>query len=79
MKEEIMEILKDINPDVDYESEDGLMDDEILDSFDIATLVSNVSEEFDVTIPTKDITPENFNSAEALSALIGRLEKEEEE
>ncbi len=79
MEDELMEILKGVNPDVDYDEEDNLMDDEIFDSFDIATIVSNVSEEFDVTIPTKDIVPENFNSAKALGALIERLEKEEEE
>ena len=73
----LLEILKDLHPDVDFETEDKLIDDMILDSFDIVTLISEISEEFDVTITAENIIPENFNSAQALYELIQKLEDEE--
>ncbi|MCR5824906.1 MAG: acyl carrier protein [Lachnospiraceae bacterium] len=75
--DELLDILSELHPDVDFESEDALIDDGILDSFDIVTLVSEISERMDVTIGAKDILPENFNSAEALYDLIKRIEDEE--
>lgn len=75
--ETLLEILKDLHPDVDFETCDTLIDDEILDSFDIVSLIAEISNEFDVTISAKDIIPDNFNSAQALWALIERLEDEE--
>lgn len=74
--EELMKILKELHPDVDFETEEHLVEDMILDSFDIVSLISEINEEFDVTITAKDMVPENFNSAEALYALIQRLEDE---
>ena len=56
--------------------EDALIDDMILDSFDIVTLIAEISDNFDVTISAEHIIPENFNSAEALYALIQKLEEE---
>lgn len=75
--ETLLEILNDLHPDVDFETCDTLIDDEILDSFDIVSLIAEISNEFDVTISAKDIIPDNFNSAQALWALIERLEDEE--
>lgn len=75
--ETLLEILKDLHPDVDFETEDKLIDDMILDSFDIVTLISEISEEFDVTITAENIIPENFNSVQALYELIQKLEDEE--
>ncbi len=74
---ELLEILTDLHPDVDYETEEHLVDDMILDSMDIVSLISEISETFDVTVTAKDIVPENFNSAKALYALIQRLEDED--
>ena len=74
---ELLEILNDLHPDVDYETEEHLVDNMILDSMDIVSLISEISETFDVTIPAKDIVPDNFNSAKALFALIQRLEDED--
>jgi len=74
--EELMEILKGVKPDVDFDSEDKLIDNDILDSFDIISIVSEVNEEFDVDINVNDLLPENFNSAEAIFALITRLQEE---
>ena len=75
--EALLEILSDLHPEVDFESCDTLIYDEILDSFDIVSLIAEISNEFDVTISAKDIIPDNFNSAQALWALIERLEDEE--
>ena len=67
---ELLEILKELHPDVDYENCTTLIDDKILDSFDIVSII------FDVAIPAEEIIPENFNSAKALYDLIVRLEDE---
>ena len=75
--DEVIEMLEDIQEDVDYETCTTLIDDHVLDSFDILAIVSAADEEFDVTIPAKEIMPENFNSAAALCALIQRLADED--
>ncbi len=74
--EEIIEILQDLHPDVDFETCDTLIDDKIIDSFDIVTIISEINENFDVVIPAEEIIPENFNSAKALSELVKRLSDE---
>ena len=74
--EQLIEILSGLHPEVDFENTDGLIDDGILDSLDIVSIVSSVYSEFDVTIPPEEIVPENFNSAEALMELIERLDEE---
>ncbi|HBZ03667.1 MAG TPA: acyl carrier protein [Lachnospiraceae bacterium] len=71
--EELMEILEDICPDVDFENEKGLVDNKILSSFDILSIVSEISESFDIRITPAEIIPENFNSAESLWNMISRL------
>ncbi|MBR3267124.1 MAG: acyl carrier protein [Oscillospiraceae bacterium] len=72
----IIEILQDLHEDVDFESETKLIDNKILDSFDIVTLISELSNEFDITIPADKIIPENFNSAQALANMVEELEDE---
>ena len=74
--EQLLEILAELHPDVDFETEDQLIDNKILDSFDIVTLVAEIDAEFDVAIPAEELVPENFNSAKALYALIERLMEE---
>lgn len=74
--EDLFKVLEKIKPGVDFRNNNSLIDDEILDSFDIVTLVAAIDEEFDVQITAKDILPENFNSAEAMYKLIQRLEEE---
>ncbi len=71
--DKLIEILSDLHPDVDFAAEKGLIDNGILDSFDVVTLVAEIDDNFDVQIPAEELIPENFNSAEALYALIGRL------
>ncbi len=75
--EELLEILNELHPDVDFEKEEHLIDDVILDSFDIVTLISEISDNFDITISAEQIIPENFNSAKALWELIQKLEEED--
>ena len=75
--EELIEILEDLHPDVDFMNCDTLIKDGMLDSFDIISIVSEVAEVFDVVISAEYIVPDNFNSAQALYSLIQRLEDEE--
>ena len=74
--EKLLEILNELHPDVDFENNESLIDDGILDSLDIVSLVTEIYAEFDVTIPAEEIVPENFNSAKALMALITKIDEE---
>ena len=71
--DKIIEILTELHPEVDFETEDKLIDNEILDSLDIVTLITELSTEFDIVIPPQEIIPENFNSAKALYAMVEKL------
>ncbi len=70
MRKQIMEILTEICPGVDFESEKALIDDGLIDSLDIVAVVTELMEAFDVELGVDDLTPENFNSVEAIEALI---------
>ena len=72
----LMEILEELRPDVDFASEDALVDDGVLDSFDIVALVGELNEEYDIEIKPADLVPKNFNSAEAILAMVERLSEE---
>ena len=74
--EQLLSILSGLHPEVDFAVTEDLVDDGILDSLDIVSLVAEIHSEFDVTIPAEEIVPENFNSAEALWALICKLDEE---
>lgn len=71
--EDLLEILEDLHSDIDFETHEALIDQQVLDSFDIVTLIAEIDSVFDVTIPAEEIIPENFNSAKALYKLIERL------
>ena len=75
--DELIAILQDIHPDVDYETATNLVDGKILDSFDIISLVSEIADKFDVVVSAEYMIPENFNSAKALWELIEKLQDEE--
>ena len=75
--EELIEILEEIEPGVDYENCTTLIDDNYLDSLAIISLVAEIEEAFDVQVPTVEIIPDNFNSAKSLWELIERLKEEE--
>ena len=72
----IIEILKGVHPEIDYETETGLIDKRIFDSFDVVTVVGELMDEFDIEITAEHMVPENFNSAEAISRLVSTLEEE---
>lgn len=74
--EEVLKILKDIRPDVDFEMENALIDDGVLDSFDIVSVVGELSDFFDIEIPAEEIIPENFNSLGAIAAMVEKLQEE---
>ena len=71
--EELNELLEEIQPDADFENCDTLIDDGILDSFAILSIVSELQDTYDITITPADIIPENFNSAKALWDMVCRL------
>ena len=75
--EKLLEILSQLRPDVDFEDNKALIDDGVIDSFDIVALVGEINEEFDVDIGVEHLLPENFNSVDAMLALIGRLHEAE--
>ena len=70
MREELLEILEDCCPDVDFENETALIDDGLLESLDIVTIVNDIMHHFDVRLSVDDLLPENFNSVEAMLDLI---------
>ena len=71
--DQLMELLQDLRPDVDFSREQALIDDGILGSFDITSLVNGIMDEFGVELDMADLEPENFNSAQAIWELIQSL------
>ena len=71
--DELLELLEDIKPTVDFRTCTGLIDDGYLDSFDILSIVSELNDAYGIEISPVDIIPENFNSAQALWNMVERL------
>ena len=71
--EQLLELLKGVRPDVDFENETALIDDAILDSFDVVAIISEIDDIFGVQIRISELDPENFNSAEAIWNLVQSL------
>lgn len=76
MKETILEILKEIRSDIDFEKATALIDDGQLESLDIVAIVGEFNEEFDVEISVEDLVPENFNTVDAMVELIKKAQEE---
>ena len=76
MRESILEALKRVNEDIDFESAEDFVEEGLLDSFDIVNLVEELEDEFDVEIRGTDIIPENFVNLDAIEALIQKYEEE---
>ena len=74
--DQLLQILEQMHPDVDFMSETDLIGEEILDSLDIVTLITEINSTFDVSIPAEEILPENFCTVEAIYDLIMRLDEE---
>ena len=75
MKQEILTLLQEILPTIDFTSSESLVDDGILDSLSLMTMISELSVEYDITIPYGEISPENFNSLNGITMLVERLKK----
>jgi len=73
----LLEILQEMHDDVDFTTHETLIDDKVIDSFDIITLIAEIDDRIGVTIPADELIPENFNSYNAISALISRLEDDD--
>ena len=73
----LTEILEELQPEVDYSTCTNLIDGHYLDSLTILSLVAEIEEEFDITVPAVEIIADNFNSANSLWAMIQRLQDEE--
>ncbi len=73
MRDEILEILENLRPDVDFETETALIGNGILESFDIVALVGELNDAFDIEIKPGDLVPKNFNSVDAMLELVERL------
>ena len=76
MRDTILEILEDIGEDVDFDTCETLIDDGILSSLDIIQHIGALNDEFDISIPATEIIPENFNSVDAMAAMVARLSEE---
>lgn len=71
--EKLMQILQDIRPDINFENETALIDDGILDSFDVVSIISELDDVFGVQIRITELDPENFNSVESIWNLVQGL------
>ena len=76
MRDTILEILSDLVEDVDFDTCDTLIDDGLLSSLDIIQLIVALNDEFDISIPATEIIPDNFNSVDAMVAMVERLADE---
>lgn len=72
----LLKILEELRPDVDFADNKELVDSGELDSFDIVSLVGELCDAYDIEIGAEDIVPENFNSTEAMMALVQRLQED---
>ena len=73
--EELMEILEEICPDVDFENEEALVDNKLLSSFEIISIIAEISDAFGITLSPAEIIPDNFNSAQRMWNMICRIKK----
>lgn len=73
--ETLLEILNEIDDSVDYEKEEALIDDRLIDSFGVITLVAELEDKYDISIEAADIIPENFNSVAAMWKMVQRLKE----
>ena len=75
MKEKILTILSDIRPDIEFETEEGLISDGLLESFDLIQIIASLENEFGVEVGNRNITTENFDTLNDIVSLIERLQK----
>lgn len=71
----LMSILMEIDQDVDWGNEKALIEDRILDSFGVISLIAELEDAFDIQIEAADMIPENLNSVNAIWNMIQRLKE----
>lgn len=71
--DELLRLLEGCCPDVEFETETALIDEGILSSLDLVMIVGELNDAYDISISVDDLEPENFNSADAIFALVERL------
>lgn len=71
--DKLLEMLKGIRPDIDFEKEQALIDDGMLDSIDVLAIVTGIKESFGVGMSIADIDPDDFNSIRTLWSLVERM------
>lgn len=74
--DELLDILNEINPDIDYETETNLIDGKKLDSLSILTLITEICDTFEIEIGPKWMRNENFNSVTAMWKMIQEIREE---
>lgn len=77
MEDKILEILQRVRSDIDYSKEKAMMTDGVLDSFDVVGIITELADEFDIEITIDDMTEENFDSLEAICAMVARIQDED--
>ena len=72
--EKVLEILEEIDPNIDFRNETGLVDRQLINSFFLITLIGELEDAFDIRITTAEVIPANMNSAAAIAAMVERLQ-----
>ena len=77
MEDKVLEILQRVRSDIDYSTQKTMMTDGVLDSFDVVGIITELADEFDIEITIDDMTEENFDSLEAICAMVARIQDED--
>ena len=70
MREQVLDILLDVVPDVDFEHEVDLVGEKIIDSFAVVAMVNQLNDDLDIDIPSREILPESFYSLDTIVKLV---------
>lgn len=73
MREKVLAILQEVKNDVDFAAAASLLKDGLLTSLDIISLVSELNDAFDITVPVAEVVPKNFDSVDAICAMVQRI------
>ena len=76
-RQKLLDVLAEVRENVDFDGETALVEDGLIDSLDLTQIIAALDDAFNVHIEPGDIEPENFNSAEAMLALVNRYRNQE--
>lgn len=71
--EKLLEILESVKPGVDFKSSSNMIEEGLIDSFDIVSIIANINEAFDIDFGVSEVVPENFATVQALYETIERI------